>query len=261
MVRTVKNQISTHSERKHEDVSDLIVSDNDDGVVVVCLNRPHARNALSRSLREELAAQLAAFEGDPAVGAVVLTGTDPAFCSGMDIKELQTDPASARSIGPRYRPVFETRKPLIGAINGAALTGGFELALACDWLIASENAVFGDSHTRLGLTPGWGLTVQLVEAVGTRRARQLIATGQVIDAPTAFQWGLVTEVVAHAELLSRAIEMGKAVAENNRNAVAAVLETIAEQRSIADSGAWAVEARHWIEPSGVTSGQPKPDES
>jgi enoyl-CoA hydratase len=200
-------------------------------------------------------------QNDPAVGAIVLTGTDPAFCSGMDIKELQADPASAHTIGPRVGPIFETRKPLIGAINGAALTGGLELALACDWLMASENAVFGDSHARLGLTPGWGLTVLLTEAVGARRARQLITTGKTIDARTALEWGLVNEVVPHAELLARAVEAGAAAAANDRHAVAVVLETMADQRAVSDSASWEIEARHWIEPHGVASGQPKRDES
>ncbi|MCU1530169.1 MAG: enoyl-CoA hydratase [Frondihabitans sp.] len=242
-------------------MSELIVDGADNGVVVVTLNRPRARNALSLSLREELLGELVRLQGDDSVGAIVLTGSDPAFCAGMDTKELERDPASIHTIGPRYRPLFESRKPVIGAINGAAMAGGLELALACDWLIASDAAVFADGHTRLGLTPGWGLTVLLAEAVGTRRARQLITTGLPMDAETALHWGLVSEVVPHADLLPRAREFGRAIVSNDPDAVARVLETFSQQRSIADSAAWAVEARHWREASGVRSTQSNQAES
>lgn len=231
------------------------------GVAVVTIDRPHARNALTRALRDDLQAELRRLDADESVRAIVLTGTDPAFCAGMDIKELEADPASVHSIGPRLGPVVDIRTPVIGAVNGAALTGGLELALACDWLIASDRAVFGDLHTRLGLSPGWGMTVLLAEAVGSRRARQLIASGLRIDAPTAATWGLVTEVVPHEHLMDRAIEVAGAVASNDRRAVRTVLETFAEQRSAADSPAWAVEARHWIDPSGVRSGELRRDAS
>jgi enoyl-CoA hydratase len=242
-------------------VSELIVDSTDDGVVVVTLNRPSARNALSLSLRTALAAELERLQADPTVGAIVLTGTEPAFCSGMDTKELEREPESIHTIGPRYRPLFESRKPVIGAVNGAAMTGGLELALACDWLVASEAAVFADAHTRLGLTPGWGLTVLLAEAVGTRRARQLITTGLPIDAATALDWGLVSEVVPHADLLPRARALGRAVVGNDADAVARVLATFSQQRSIADGAAWAVEARHWSEGNGVRSTQSDRTES
>jgi enoyl-CoA hydratase len=242
---------------EHVDVTDLRITEPAEGVTVVTIDRPQARNALSKALRDELQAQLRRLDADETVGAIVLTGTDPAFCGGMDVKEIEADPASARTIGPRLGPVIDVRTPVIGAVNGAALTGGLELALACDWLIASEQAVFGDMHARLGMTPGWGMTVLLAEAVGVRRARQLIASGIRIDAATAERWGLVNEVVAHHALLDRAIEIASAVAANDRNAVRVVMETFAEQRSIADGSAWAVEARHWIDPAGVASGHLK----
>lgn len=232
-------------EGKHEDVSDLIVETDGEGIAVVTLNRPAARNALSRLLRETLLAELSRLQHDPFIGAIILTGSDPAFCGGMDTKELEREPESIHTIGPRYQPLFESRKPVIGAINGAAMTGGLELALACDWLIAADTAIFADGHTRLGMTPGWGLTVLLAEAVGTRRARQLITTGMTLDAETAMSWGLVNEVVPHAQLLERAREVALAVIANDSAAVAAVLETFSHQRSLADSAAWAIEARHW----------------
>jgi enoyl-CoA hydratase len=242
-------------------VTDLSITEPATGVTVVTIDRPQARNALSKALRDELQSELRRLDADEGVGAIVLTGTDPAFCSGMDVKEIQADPASARTIGPRLGPVLDGRTPVIGAVNGPALTGGLELALACDWLIASEHASFGDTHTRLGLTPGWGLTVLLTEAAGARRARQLITSGIPIDAPTALQWGLVNEVVPHERLLQHAVGIAGAVATNSRRAVRTVMATIAEQRSITDGSAWAVEARHWIDPAGVPSGQLKREES
>lgn len=246
---------------EHEDVADLRITEPATGVTLVTIDRPQARNALSKALREELRTELSRLDTDESVRAIILTGTDPAFCGGMDVKEIQADPASARTIGPRRGPLLEGRTPVIGAVNGPALTGGLELALACDWLIASDRAVFGDTHTRLGLTPGWGMTVLLTEAVGARRARQLIAGGDWIDAATAERWGLVNEVVPHEGLLDRAVEIAVAVAANDRHAVRTVITTIAEQRSIADGSAWAVEARHWIDPAGVPSGQLRRDES
>lgn len=242
-------------------MTDLKIAEARAGVVVVTIDRPQARNALSHSLRDDLHTEMRRLDSDDTVGAIVLTGTDPAFCSGMDVKEIQADPASARTIGPRFSPVLDGRTPVIGAVNGPALTGGLELALACDWLIASDRAAFGDTHARLGLTPGWGLTVLLTEAAGARRARQLITSGVPIDAATALRWGLVNEVVPHEGLLDRAVDLASAVAANDRNAVRAVMTTLAEQRSIADGSLWAVEARHWIDPTGVRSGELRREES
>lgn len=233
-------------------MSDLKIT-HIEGVAVVRLDRPAARNALSGALRTDLNTTMVALDGDPTVRAIMLTGTDPAFCGGMDTKEIATNPESALQIGPRYRPLFSGRTPIIGAINGPAVTGGLELALQCDWLIASDRAVFADSHTRLGLTPGWGLTVLLTEAIGVRRARQLITSGMPIDATTALTWGLVNEVVPHEELLNQAMAHARAVSQNDPHAVGVVTQIIAEQRSLADASAWAVEARNWIVPMGISS--------
>jgi enoyl-CoA hydratase len=120
-------------------------------------------------------------------------------------------------------------KPLIGAVNGAAVTGGLELALACDFLIASERATFADTHARLGVMPGWGLTHALPEAVGVRRARQLSATGNFIDARTALTWGLVNHVVPHTELVAFTLKLAADAAANDAAAVQAMFATYREQ--------------------------------
>jgi enoyl-CoA hydratase len=170
-------------------------------VAVVILNRPARRNALSAALLASLRASLAELSADAAIRAIVLTGTDPAFCAGLDLTELGQPggPLSSVASGPVLPSLS---KPLIGAVNGAAITGGLELALACDFLIASERSSFADTHARIGIMPGWGLTVQLPAAVGLRRARQMSATGNFVDARTALDWGLVNHVVPHAELTS-----------------------------------------------------------
>lgn len=187
-----------------------------DSVRVITINRPEARNALSRELIGALYTALTAADGDDSVQAVVLTGTDPAFCAGVDLKQ-------AASEGMEYFEEFQTqncitaagemRTPLIGAINGATFTGGLELALGCDFLVASERAVFADTHARVGILPGGGMTARLPHVVGAAMARRMSMTGEVIDAERAERIGLVTEVVVHEQLLPRAIELATQISE------------------------------------------------
>lgn len=177
-----------------------------DGVAVVTMNRPEARNALNTELRRALPVRLRELDADPNVRAMILTGEDPAFCAGLDLKELGSSGLSADPDATPL-PFGSLTKPLIGAINGVAVTGGFELALGCDFLIASERARFADTHARVGVMPGWGLTVLLPQAIGIRRARQMSFTGNYVDADTALAWGLVNEVVSHDRLIERACEL------------------------------------------------------
>jgi enoyl-CoA hydratase/carnithine racemase len=180
------------------------------------MNRPAARNALNRELIRSLYAALKSADADDSVRAVVLTGTDPAFCAGVDLKEAARD-------GLKYFAEFksnscisavaEMRTPTLGAINGATFTGGLELALGCDFLIASERAVFADTHARVGILPGGGMTARLPQVVGAAMARRMSMTGEVVDAVRAERIGLVTEVVAHDRLLDRAVELASQVAE------------------------------------------------
>jgi enoyl-CoA hydratase len=155
---------------------DVVRVDLEDGVAVVTLDRPEARNALNAALRRGLRDAILEVEADDAVGAIVLTGADPAFCAGLDLKELSSAESQPRAEtdgersdstesgrGPYRGPLPPTEKLLIGAINGVAITGGFELALSCDFLVASDRARFADTHARVGIMPGWGLTVRLVQ--------------------------------------------------------------------------------------------------
>ncbi len=186
----------------------------DNGVAVITLNRPAARNAINGALRRGLFDAVDRLDNDPNVRAMVLTGADPAFCAGIDLKALaESESALGSGATDRRLPFEHLTKPLIGAVNGPCVTGGFELALGCDLLIASERAAFADTHVRVGVMPGWGMTVLLPQAIGRRRAHQMSFTGDYIDAERALDWGLVNEVVAHERLLPRTLELASAMAE------------------------------------------------
>jgi len=186
-----------------------ILVEIDAGIAVVTMNRPQAMNALSAGLRRDLAAAMRQLESDASVRVVILTGAgDRAFTAGLDLKELgQQGLGAANAEGPDDNPVKAIElltKPCIGAINGVAITGGFEVALACDVLIASDRARFADTHARVGIMPGWGLSQKLSRLIGPYRARELSLTGNFLDASTACVWGLVNRVVPADELLAAA---------------------------------------------------------
>ncbi|MDR3512135.1 MAG: enoyl-CoA hydratase [Caulobacteraceae bacterium] len=189
----------------------MLLIEKAEGVATVTLNRPEAMNAMSKALRAALDEAFVALDGDDSVRAVILTGAgERAFTAGLDLKELGSDPdglGAANATTPAANPVRaiqQCRKPVIGAINGVAITGGFELALACDVLIASTNARFADTHARVGITPGWGLSQKLSRLIGIYRAKELSLSGNFLDAETACAWGLVNRVVAPDELMAAA---------------------------------------------------------
>ncbi len=190
-----------------------------DGIAVLTLNRPEAMNALSRDLRRALHDGLKAVEADPEVRVIILTGAgDRAFTAGLDLKELGSDPggmSAANAASADANPVKAIEmctKPVIGAINGVAITGGFEVALACDILIASERARFADTHARVGILPGWGLSQKLSRLIGIYRAKELSLSGNFLDARTAEAWGLVNRVVAPDELMPAALKLAAEIA-------------------------------------------------
>lgn len=207
-----------------------------DGVAVVTLNRPDAMNALSKALRSELHKVMVALDKDDEVSVVILTGAGTrAFTAGLDLKELGSDPkamSAANAEGADENPVKAIEccsKPVIGAINGVAITGGFEVALACDVLIASENARFADTHARVGIMPGWGLSQKLSRLIGIYRAKELSLTGNFLDAKTAADWGLVNRVVPADELLPAARKLAADMAT-------IPVETLSLYKSIIDEG-------------------------
>lgn len=187
---------------------DIVLTETENGITTVTLNRPDALNALSSGLRRRLAEVFIGLRSDDNTQVIILTGNGRAFTAGLDLKELgekgmntNAEPATAESNPDLQAAIREVGKPVIGAINGFAITGGFELALACDILIASTEAKFADTHVRMGVVPGWGLSQRLSQLIGVSRAKQLSFTGNYLDAETAERWGLVNVVLPPEELL------------------------------------------------------------
>jgi enoyl-CoA hydratase len=213
----------------------LLVIDKSDGIATLTLNRPQAMNALSRALRAEIVRAFDDVAADPSIGVVILTGAGRAFCAGLDLKELGTtgdDPASTEAAvadGDIVKAMARCDRPIIGAINGFAITGGFELALACDVLIASTDARFADTHARVGIMPGWGLSQKLSRAIGIYRAKELSLTGNYLPAEQAEAWGLVNRVVKPEELLP----LCRALA---RDMLSCVPEVVRSYKRVIDDG-------------------------
>jgi enoyl-CoA hydratase len=215
----------------------------EDRVMTVTLNRPEARNALSRAVMYALWDAVLGAGTDPDVDAGIITGADPAFCAGVDLKEVSGEvPMSAEPRGPgegpergadglyRFLPVID--KPVIGALNGVCVTGGLELALQCTFLVASDQARFADTHARVGIMPGGGITVLLAQSVGLRRAIEMSLTGNFVPADEAERLGLVNHVVAHDELLPFARALAADIVSNDQIGVRRLVQ---HYRDVADA--------------------------
>jgi enoyl-CoA hydratase len=185
------------------------------GYAILTLNRPEAMNALSRELRADFVDAMADCCSDETIRVLIITGAGKAFCAGFDLRELaesnSTPDQEADNAMARAMEAFDG--PIIGAINGHAITGGFELALACDILIASEYARFADTHARVGILPGWGLSQKLPRLIGLSRAREISFTGAPVFAEQAYDWGLVNHVVTAEELVGKAVQIAQDMCE------------------------------------------------
>lgn len=245
-------------------MEDILLVEVSRRVATVTLNRPAVRNALNGALRRRLPTAMEELDRDEGVDVIILTGADPAFCAGLDLKELGGggggggDQGEVRELIEGGNPFSPVSKPMIGAINGVAVTGGFELALNCDFLIASERANFADTHARVGIQPGWGLTVLLPQAVGLRRAREMSTTGNFVDARTALEWGLVNRVVAHDDLLPTCRALAADIVSNDQAGVRRILRTYAEATAITTTPARRLEAEVSVE--WLRSGGGRPEE-
>ena len=205
-------------------VEDVVIVERFGAVALVRLNRPEARNALNSALITALLRTFAELDADPGVHAIVLTGNGKAFCAGLDLRELGSSggnlgfgtPSPGAAPNTPWPPL---RTPLIGAVNGPAVTGGFEIALNCDILIGSERASFADTHARVGVLPGWGLSVLLPLVVGRGMARRMSLTGDYLRAEEALRVGLLTQVVPADELVTTALELAETIARNDPAAV------------------------------------------
>ena len=208
------------------DFEQLVLVDKRDGIAQVTLNRPNAMNALSADLSARTVEVLVELDADERTEVVILTGAGRAFCAGLDLKEIggetkaarrRTDPDGAlHSDLDIVRAMSNLTQPIIGAINGYAVTGGFEIALACDILIASTEARFADTHARVAVVPGWGLSQLLPRLIGISRAKELSLTGNYLDAETACAWGLVNRVYEPENLLPAARKLAEDIISTDR---------------------------------------------
>lgn len=218
------------------------------GIALITLNRPDRRNAINQELLIHLYQSIDEVAGNDDIRVAVVTGNGKSFCSGIDLQAILTenlfDPLGD---GRHFMDVMGAcRKPVIGAINGHAITGGFEMALNFDFLIASERASFADTHARVGIHPGWGMTQLLQEAVGQRMAKQMSMTCQPISAQKALECGLVNEVVPHERLLPRAKQVAAEICAVNQDTMMAMKDLIEFRSTTSLAGALAEERRRFL---------------
>ena len=199
-------------------------------VGLIRLNRPQALNALCDALVRELGEQLMAFDADKGIGAIVITGNERAFAAGADIKEMRdrTNPDAMMEdfIGSGWEAVLKVKKPVIAAVAGFALGGGCELAMMCDFIIAADNARFGQPEIKLGIIPGAGGTQRLPRAIGKAKAMDLALTGRMMDATEAERGGLVSRVVALDKLMEEALAAALMICDHSQIATMAAKESV-----------------------------------
>jgi len=181
----------------------VLLVDKTDGIATLTFNRPDQLNALSVELRRAFAEEITRLRTDRDIAVVILTGAGRAFCAGLDLKEMGNPELRQAGVGIPDPPSLlrSLPQPVIGAINGLAITGGFEISLSCDLLIVTPQTQFADTHARVGLLAGWGLSQRLSRAVGLARAKELSLTGNFLSAQRAYEWGLVNRIVAPDELM------------------------------------------------------------
>lgn len=231
-----------------------VLVDVADRIATVTLNRPEARNALSSTMMRDLSGVMRGLAADDGVDVVIVTGADPAFCAGLDLKELASTGGNLSTDGSsgergKWNRTFwaDLDKPVIGAVNGPAVTGGLELALQCDFLVASERARFGDTHAKVGVIPGGGMSILLPQRVGFAKAKQMSLTGRFLDAREALQWGLATFVVPHEELLPFTRGLAADIVAADRDAVRTVLDEYRHNALVAGGEAWDHETERFLE--------------
>ena len=199
-------------------------------VAVITLNRPKALNALNDQLMDELGAALKGFDADPAIGCIVLTGSEKAFAAGADITVMAkysfADAYKGDFITRNWETIRSVRKPVIAAVSGFALGGGCELAMMCDFIIAADNAKFGQPEIKLGIIPGAGGTQRLPRAVGKSKAMDMALTGRMMDATEAERAGLVSRVVPLDKLMDEALGAALQIAQFSLLAVMAAKESV-----------------------------------
>jgi len=214
-------------------------------VAIITLNRPNRKNAINQALLSGLYNSIEKITKSDKIKVGIIIGSGDAFCSGIDLDCLSTDNLfNPRSDGKDMPEIFgHCNKPIIGAVNGYAITGGFEIALNCDFLIASESAIFADTHAKVGIHPGWGMSQLLQQAVGQRLAKQFSATCEKISAQGALSCGLVNEVVPADKLLARAIKIAEGICSVNNEMMLTMKKLIEEKNGSTLNAALAVERK------------------
>ena len=209
---------------------ETIIAETRGPVGLITLNRPKALNALSDQLVTELGQALDAFEADDSIGAIVLTGSEKAFAAGADIKEMSgftyMDVYRQNFITAKWERVAHARKPVIAAVAGYALGGGCELAMMCDFIIAADNAKFGQPEITIGTIPGAGGTQRLTRFVGKSKAMDMVLTGRQMDAAEAERSGLVSRVVPVADLVDEALKVAERIAKLSQPIVMMAKESV-----------------------------------
>tara|TARA_R110002072_G_scaffold64_4_gene322 strand:- start:9115 stop:9879 length:765 start_codon:yes stop_codon:yes gene_type:complete len=206
---------------------DLVLTETKDGVTTVTLNRPAQLNALSNALRAAITDTFVRLKDDGATKVIILTGAGKAFCAGLDLKELgQRGFSASAAPADLHGAIRGVGKPIIGAINGFAITGGFEIALMCDILVGSSHARFADTHVRMGVVPGWGLSQRLSTLIGASRAKELSFTGNYLDATRAERWGLINQVVEPDQLLPHCVTLALDICQADPATLKAVHQLI-----------------------------------
>ncbi|MXP23341.1 enoyl-CoA hydratase [Gordonia sp. HNM0687] len=219
-----------------------VLVERDGNVAVMTLNRPDRRNAINRAMRKSIKKELWRADADDEIRAVVVTGAGSSFSSGVDLPEALAGP-SPRTEGPTPTQVLRAiSKPVIAAVNGPCYTGGFEFAVNCSFIIASEEAVFADTHAQIGLLNGWGGSALLPRTVGLAAAIQIILGGEPFDAQTALRLGLANEVVDHDRLMERTLEIAHAIAGGHPGAVQRMLRLLKDGAGASVTQALALEA-------------------
>jgi enoyl-CoA hydratase len=208
---------------------ETLLTETRGAVALATLNRPKALNALNSTIMAELTDALASFGKDDAIGAIVLTGSEKAFAAGADIKEMQGIDFVDAYLGDfisGWEAIASIRKPMIAAVSGFALGGGCELAMMCDFIIASDTAKFGQPEITLGVIPGMGGSQRLTRAIGKAKAMDLVLTGRMMDAAEAERAGLVARIVAPERLIDEAVEAAAKIASFPRAAVLMAKEAV-----------------------------------
>ncbi len=209
---------------------EMILVEKRGAVALITLNRPKALNALCNQLMDELTSAVKEAEADPEIGALVLTGSERAFCAGADIKELQSQTFISAYLGDlitrNWEEVSRARKPVIAAVAGFALGGGCELAMMCDFILAADTAKFGQPEIKIGTIPGAGGTQRLTRFVGKSKAMEMVLTGRMMDAIEAERCGLVSRIVPAADLVEEAIKVATQIAALSRPVVYLAKEAV-----------------------------------